>query len=403
MNKIKYYIETTKNMELGINGIPEKVLPNLLFPGPYDYKKYYDRKLLSEVFEVIDYIPNGKFYYPVLYFRVELNNVVGEFFNLPDNILNSIKIGQCKLLIESPKEGWTYSNTIDPFIDSIITKYNLKDENFVILTGNYLTHNRFKTVYFNTWEWNTLLQWNEQTPEFTTKIRPYKYMCLNRRPDIHRVAIATLLSRSPEPGILTLAESGGYGSNFLSNAEKDMFRIFPELKNDYYKNIKPNIPLTYNDGIDPEKTNPNSDNKVEKFYNSYLNIVTETSCNNSQLFLSEKVFKPIVHYQPFIVVGNPGSLALLKSLNYQTFSGYIDESYDNEKIIEDRLYKAYNSIEEFTKKPTKELTDLMVEMKPVFEHNLNNLKIRTQKTISSQTKKLLHNILYFNTLNTLLE
>ena len=46
-------------------------------------------------------------------------------------------------------------------------------------------------------------------------------------------------------------------------------------------------------------------------------------------------------------MGNPGSLALLKSLNYQTFSEYIDESYDNEKNIENRLYKVYNSIEEY--------------------------------------------------------
>lgn len=45
-------------------------------------------------------------------------------------------------------------------------------------------------------------------------------------------------------------------------------------------------------------------------------------------FTSEKVFKPIACYHPFIVLGGRGELEILKGRGYKTFSDYFDESYD---------------------------------------------------------------------------
>ena len=165
-------------------------------------------------------------------------------------------------------------------------------------------------------------------------------------------------------------------------------------KDTYLKNIKPNIPFTYNDGIDPETINPNYDNKLEKFHNSYLHIVTETNFSNTQLFLSEKIFKPIVHYQPFVVVGNPGSISLLHSLGYRTFNNYIDESYDSEKDNYKRLYKVYNSIKDFIDRSPQELTELMIDMKPIFKHNLSNLLNRSSASSFNEVKAKLTRLLY---------
>ena len=49
------------------------------------------------------------------------------------------------------------------------------------------------------------------------------------------------------------------------------------------------------------------------------------------VFFSEKVFKPIAFKHPFILIAPPGSLSALKSLGYKTFSGLINESYDQER------------------------------------------------------------------------
>jgi hypothetical protein len=53
--------------------------------------------------------------------------------------------------------------------------------------------------------------------------------------------------------------------------------------------------------------------------------------------LTEKTFKPILNLQPFIIIGNPGSLQLLKDLGYKTFDDVIKESYDNEKDHKERM------------------------------------------------------------------
>jgi hypothetical protein len=369
------------------------VCKTLLFDSDLSYEVYYDNYLLTEVFEEINTIPSDRFYYPIPYIRVELNNVVKEHFNLPNNILSKIKEGQCKLLIQNTSEGWTYSTTFDPFIQYIVEKYDLKDSDIVILSGNRLKHERFKSIYHNKWEMEILSHWNSQTPNSIYKNRSFKYICLNRRPDLHRVAIATLLSQLKEPGILTLARNGGYGDSFLHNSEQDLIKRFPELKETYDNNIKPYIPLTYNDGIDPEEFNPNFDNKVEKFYNSYLHVVTETNFNSTQLFLSEKIFKPIIHFQPFVVLGNPGTLGLLKDLGYKTFSEYIDETYDVEKDVKLRTYKVFTAVENFINKSPKHLTELIISMKPIFEHNLNNLRKRALGGAYKEVKFKLYEIL----------
>ena len=70
---------------------------------------------------------------------------------------------------------------------------------------------------------------------------------------------------------------------------------------------------------------------------SYIHIVAETfqDYDPNRLFFSEKMFKPMRYMQPFILLGEPYSLAKLKDLGYKTFSDYWDDSYD--EILDDDL------------------------------------------------------------------
>ena len=78
------------------------------------------------------------------------------------------------------------------------------------------------------------------------------------------------------------------------------------------------------------------------YLNSYLSIVTESiffqireNGNNEPEaefptgYLSEKIWKPIGHCQPFILAGPAKSLEYIKSLGFKTFSPFIDERYDD--------------------------------------------------------------------------
>ena len=67
-----------------------------------------------------------------------------------------------------------------------------------------------------------------------------------------------------------------------------------------------------------------------------MSIVTESvflqeDINFPSGYLSEKIWKPIGHCQPFILAGPSKSLQHIKErFGYKTFHPYIDESYDLE-------------------------------------------------------------------------
>lgn len=394
IDNIKYYIENNSNKKHRFNGFTDEVAESVFFDIHDDHWHYYDMGLMNRVFEEIDTIPDQeRFYYPIVFVRSDMKDMVDEHLIIPTNIIESVKKGQCLILVQSVQEGWTYHTFIDHFINAIIKKYDFEDEHFVLMTGNYHEHERFKTVYHSVWEIGMPYHWNSDTPSMLDKIRPYKYICLNRRPEMHRMAITTFLSQSKQPGILTMSLTGGYGGDPWAPLEEDFSNRFPELINVYNENVKPNLPLTYDDGIDPETYNPNYDNKVEKFHQSYLHIVTETNHSHTQLFFSEKIFKPIVHWQPFVIVGNPGSLALLKEFGYKTFGDYIDESYDRDVDVESRLRKIFQAVTEFINKPAEELTRLMQEMLPIFEHNMNHLRARSETIFFDKTRSKLQEYL----------
>jgi hypothetical protein len=65
------------------------------------------------------------------------------------------------------------------------------------------------------------------------------------------------------------------------------------------------------------------------------------------LRITEKTFKPIANYQPFIVLGNEGTLKYLKSLGYESFTEMFDESYDQEENITKRFLMVLDEIEKF--------------------------------------------------------
>jgi hypothetical protein len=104
---------------------------------------------------------------------------------------------------------------------------------------------------------------------------------------------------------------------------------------------------------------------VDKTQSALFQIVTETCYWEHKLHLTEKIFKPIVSMNPFILVGPAHNLAYLKSHGFKTFDRWIDESYDD---IEDNFERMQAII-----KVIKSLEDLpnetILEMEEVLEHN----------------------------------
>jgi hypothetical protein len=213
--------------------------------------------------------------------------------------------------------------------------------------------------------------------------------------------VVTSLFDLRDQGILTCALNGSYSDWYQNWVEENFLDNYQELSSKYKEEIKPQLPLIYNDGIDPEVDNPaaNEWGKVEKYYSSYLYIVTETFFEGQAqgeftLFLSEKIFKPIIFFQPFVAFARPGTIKLLQDLGYKTFGDYIDESYDNIEDDKLRLLAAVESVKKFIELPQDTLTSLMIDMKPIFKHNYNMLRENHDNGIFDKLRANLYNCLH---------
>ena len=113
------------------------------------------------------------------------------------------------------------------------------------------------------------------------------------------------------------------------------------------------------------------------YLNSYLSIVTESIYfqedeNFPSGYLSEKIWKPIGHCQPFILAGPSESLKHIKErFGYKTFHPYIDESYDMEQDDFKRLEMIKIEIDKFSKKSKEEKDQFLNDVKDICVYNQN--------------------------------
>ena len=79
-----------------------------------------------------------------------------------------------------------------------------------------------------------------------------------------------------------------------------------------------------------------------------FSIVNETlisNYNNTSLFFSEKLLKPIINYQPMVIYGQQGINRKIEMLGFKTYEQYFDLSFDDEPDDILRYKKLLNSIE----------------------------------------------------------
>lgn len=166
--------------------------------------------------------------------------------------------------------------------------------------------------------------------------------------------------------------------------------LFPKIKSELsngYK-VKDKLPL-YLDTSNLGKTLTwaNQTYLLKYYKNTYFSIVTETcymtefpdwaptaflyNGNSAPNFITEKVFKPIGHKHPFIFVGMPYSLEVIKSLGYKTFDGIIDESYDKETDDSLRLLKIANEVERLCKLTGQDVLNFKERCKEIVEYNFD--------------------------------
>ena len=119
-------------------------------------------------------------------------------------------------------------------------------------------------------------------------------------------------------------------------------------------------------------------------------VSLETTANLCRAFLTRITFKAIVYQRPFLIVGAPGCLALLRDMGFMTFSDFWDESYDQESSLEHRVTAVINTLARFRDLSGAELQQTYQAMSHITRHNYQHMRstfVRDQQQVLIQGMK----------------
>lgn len=108
---------------------------------------------------------------------------------------------------------------------------------------------------------------------------------------------------------------------------------------------------------------------LDTHLSSFLNLVTETCFYQGFNHLTEKIFKPIVMMQPFVLASTPGSLEYLRGYGFKTFGNWIDEGYDTITDPFCRLDAITAEVEKICNLSKSEQEAMYQEMLPTLLYN----------------------------------
>ncbi len=209
------------------------------------------------------------------------------------------------------------------------------------------------------------------------KIRKKKLICLNNFEKRHRSEIVNCI----EPHSKDI---------YYSYREKDIYlekEITPKFKRQFDHNFMRN-----QDSV-PTRIISNTYSWIANetlFYGSHDPASEDLSPNgwgtyNDELqivegFVTEKTFKAYYYELPVLIVGLPRTYNHLRSLGYQTFPEFWDESFDTVEDDTIRLELIKREILKFLEKPIKEIHDIFWsnEVQEKLENN-KNLFLNTAK------------------------
>lgn len=205
-----------------------------------------------------------------------------------------------------------------------------------------------------------------------SKLRTNYFLFPNRRARPHRMA---MLMKLANEGLLPLGDWSllhPVKLDHLLYEARQVFDIDPTkveyLKDQFPHNLSAETGKTYESeaGWDYNGT-------TLPYKDAYFYIASETFVNKEYKSITEKIFKPIANYMPFLFIAWPGALEELRKIGFKTFHPYIDESYDQEKDFNKRISMIYYEIEKLCKMPKEFLHNWYWDLQDTLVHNRKHL------------------------------
>ena len=289
---------------------------------------------------VSDYMSNSRSaYYPI---NLNFFDPDIDYISLMDDYSRERLLqGDFRLLFYY-SEGDNPNPEIYNSLDRMCATHKLSKNQIRFVIANYKLKDQLPFVYFPDdevyYRYLQVLE-NKYVKTQNLNIRQKKFTCLIRADKAWRKIYANYLYQLNITKQAFFSYNGyKYQTSHKGLDSIDKWQGYDDTLLQDMLSFEMQVPIKCDDLTDEDHNNHKLINK-DLFTESYFNYVVETHFDNDTIFLTEKTFKPILNLQPFIIIGNPGSLQLLKDLGYKTFSDVIKEDYDNLSDHKDRMSK----------------------------------------------------------------
>ncbi|MBI3514512.1 MAG: hypothetical protein HY060_10680 [Proteobacteria bacterium] len=202
----------------------------------------------------------------------------------------------------------------------------------------------------------------------SNRLRPKRFLSMNWRPRFHRQLVVTYLAGR---GLI----DGSLVSFPAADLDLNNGCAFPE-RTDFlraaWRRLQPRLPLTVD--VPPDSIDHHAVLAGWPYRQSYFNLVSETEVGaDCAPFSTEKVLKPMLNYQPFIVVSTARTLRYLCGIGFKGFPELIDERYDQVDDPVARLVRILDEIDRLGQLSQAEARDRYFACLPTLEHNRAHL------------------------------
>ena len=321
------------------------------------YKQFAEDMISNEAYLIVDFSQDP---INIKDFELSYKNSVFRFFK-------KYKIPWHRLIVLSPSPDRLF--------------FDRAGDNYTVFVAPDKVKRPYKHIYYN-----NLFQYTKTCYEhFDFKVKPdlrpsKHFLFMSFRDSIPRMLMNTFFHVHSLTDNL-ISHNRCVEQDTLSNAHKFALikTIFNSTKDFDLKSFLKYgfLKQTLDDPSDKSVATHSYDS--HKLYSSKtcFEIVSETCVSHNKLCVTEKTFKAILSKNVFLLMGNPYSLNLLKSLGFKTFSDIIDESYDKEEIFYKRFLMLFEEIKKLCSLDVASLHKKLEPLNEIVEHNYTHFLYNT--------------------------
>lgn len=321
---------------------------------------------------------------------------------IPEQVRSLLRKNKCILVLDSIYEGYCSEEYLKKMYE-VIDYFSLGPGQFVYVTAGTGVPNinkgfcrerklRTPVEVISIPLFRNLMKTYGSVGSNDKQLITKKFICLNNSLRLHRMVFGTTLffkKHLLNETFFSFPYVDSRGDRFddiirrniipLRNVIADLFPTRMNFGESIY-DMQRALPITLDHG--PVLTFDPIEAQINWFYDrSLFNIVTETTFYESvvlgcpDLFLSEKIFKPMLYLQIPIVLGGPGLVQELRNLGFDVFDDIVDHSYDMEYNHNKRMAMVFEQLEKINAKYSIE--------------DLNKLSLKIMDRLKTNRDKLL--------------